>query len=445
MRLLDRMRSRALPDPETAIAMATTWSGMSGAELVAPTYESYATAAVMSNATVYALVQARMQLFAQAELKFQVLSTQRVFGTTALSLLERPWPNGTSSDLLARMELHNSVAGNAFVRRLPDRLEVLRPDWVEIVRALVRTPDGAIFEDVLGYMYYEGGMAGSVEPVMLPVDEVAHWSPMPDPVARWRGMSWLTPVLREINADASMTQHKQRFFEQAATPNMMIRYQQKLTQDAFDAVKARWQARYAGPNNAGGTVILDNGADLTVVGQSFEQMQFATTQAAGETRIAQAAGVPPVVAGLQSGLDASTYSNYAQAMRLFAFQTEARWQSAVAALAKFVTVPPGTRLWYSTQNISAMQDAETERATAAKTFAEAASTFITAGYEPQTVVDALLAGDMGLLKHTGLVSVQLQTPGSEPGQPDMPDPAEPDADDTEDNDEDDVEDDGSTP
>jgi hypothetical protein len=30
---------------------------------------------------------------------------------------------------------------------------------------------------------------------------VAHWSPIPDPLANFRGMSWLTPVLREIDAD----------------------------------------------------------------------------------------------------------------------------------------------------------------------------------------------------------------------------------------------------
>src|SRR5205823_2138143 len=30
---------------------------------------------------------------------------------------------------------------------------------------------------------------------------------------RWRGMSWLTPVLREIQADTATTRHKQKFFE----------------------------------------------------------------------------------------------------------------------------------------------------------------------------------------------------------------------------------------
>ena len=412
MRLIDRMRTRSLPEPEQAMVMASTWEH-DDRERVSPLYPSYAVEALGSNSTVFALVQARIDLFAQAEFKFQTLADQRMFGNQSLTLLERPWPNGTAADLLARMELHNSLSGNAFVRRLPDRLEVLRPDYVEILRAEVQLADGTKYDDIAGYLYWEDGL-GNGEPQALPVEDVAHWSPVPDPLASWRGMSWMTPVLREVNADLLMTRHRAKFFANAATPNLMIRYQQKLSEDAFKAVKARWQARYGGPEHAGGTVVLDNGADLTVVGSTFESMKFDALQAAGETRIAAASGVPPVIAGLQSGLDASTYSNYANAVRLFSFRTEARWQSAVAALSKFVDVPAGCRLWYSTANISAMQDAETERATAIKTFAEAASTFITAGFDPASVASALMAGDLSLLTHTGLVSVQLPNPGQAP-------------------------------
>ena len=48
-------------------------------------------------------------------------------------LLERPWPNGTTGELVSRMEWHAGLAGNAFVHRQPDRLRVLRPDWTAII------------------------------------------------------------------------------------------------------------------------------------------------------------------------------------------------------------------------------------------------------------------------------------------------------------------------
>src|SRR5205823_12554188 len=50
---------------------------------------------------------------------------------------------------------------------------------------------------------------------LLP-DEVAHWAPIPDPENAGIGMSWLTPVIRELQADWAATEHKLRFFVNGA-------------------------------------------------------------------------------------------------------------------------------------------------------------------------------------------------------------------------------------
>jgi hypothetical protein len=50
----------------------------------------------------------------------------------------------------------------------------------------------------------------------------------------------------------------------------------------------------------------------------MKQIDFKVTQGHGETRIAAAAGVPPIIVGLSEGLEAATYSNYGQARRRFA-------------------------------------------------------------------------------------------------------------------------------
>ena len=46
--------------------------------------------------------------------------------------------------------------------------------------------------------------------------------------------------------------------------------------------------------------------------------------------------------------------------------------------------------------------------------AEAAQALVVAGFTPESVTLALSAGDITLLKHSGLVSVQMQTPGQSP-------------------------------
>src|SRR5262249_25196667 len=67
----------------------------------------------------------------------------RTFGNRDLGVLERPWPNGTTGDLLARMEWHAGLAGNSFVLRQPGRLRVLRPDWTAILYGSQSEPDWA--------------------------------------------------------------------------------------------------------------------------------------------------------------------------------------------------------------------------------------------------------------------------------------------------------------
>ena len=412
MRLLDRLGTQgraALPVNDFATFMAQTWSGSKDVESVQATFASYAADGYGGNGVVYACILARLQLFAQAEFKFQNLADKRLFGSPALLPLERPWPGGTTAELLARMEQDVSLAGNAFVRRWPDRLERLRPDWIDIIHADI--PDEGP-DTVIGYVYWCDGRGGG-DSEFIPVEDVAHWSPIPDPLAEFRGMSWITPVVREVNADLAMTGYKDSYLKHKG-PNTVIRYPQKLSSETVAALRERWTARYTG-ENSWKTAVLDEGADLTVIGSTFEQMTFTGLQSAGEGRIAIASGVPPIVAGLAAGLDAATYSNYSQALKAFANGTMAfLWQSAAAALAKLVEVPGGARLWYDVTAIPALREAETLRAEAAFTWSKAAGELIRAGYEPQTVQNALTAGDMSLLKHTGAVPTALYPDGVAP-------------------------------
>jgi HK97 family phage portal protein len=413
MRLLDRVRTSSPVLPINAGQTVLTQSyAQGGYEPLLPQFESYASAGYQGNGIVFAVILARLQLFSEAEFKFRDLTTKRLYGTDALAKLEEPWPGGTTGELLARMEQDASLAGNSFIRDAGDMLERMRPDRVCTISG-VREDDVRV---TLGYGYDRDGTGDPLAEV-YPVDEVAHWSPIPDPLATARGMSWLTPVVREINADLSMTTHKSKFFENAATPNLLIRYQKKLNKGQIDELRERWNGRFQGSDNAWKTAILDEGADVTVIGQSFEQMAFTATQAAGENRIAAAGGVPGIVVGLKEGLDAATYSNYEQAMRRFADITmRPNWRSAAAALSKLVQVPAGARLWYDVTDIAALRQGEKERADTAQVMALAAGELIRVGYDPQTVAAALTAGDFTLLRHTGAIPTALYPDGKAPAQ-----------------------------
>lgn len=409
-RLIDRFgarSARALPVDEFTwpSVLAQTYAARD-LEPIQSTFLSYSTEGYQGNGIVFAVILARLNLFAEAQFKWRRESDKALFGTPELDVFKTPWPGGTTGDLLARMEQDASLAGQSFIRR-GAWLHRMRPDLVD--RVLTSGPS----PEIAGYAYWpEGRGVGPAE--FYTPDEVADWSPIPDPMSQFRGMSWLTPVAREINADRSMSEYKGAFFTNNATPNALIKYEQKLGPGAVEQIQARWSQRYGGPNGWK-TAVLDQGADFTVIGQSMEQIQFADVQAAGENRIAAAAGVPAIVVGLKEGLDASTYANYAAAMRRFADMTmRPNWRSACAALSRLVDVPAGARLWYDTTDIAAIREAERDRAEAMQVWAAAASTLLTAGYTAESVTAALTASDLTLLQHTGMLSVQLQPPGVNP-------------------------------
>jgi HK97 family phage portal protein len=253
-------------------------------------------------------------------------------------------------------------------------------------------------------------------PHIFTVDEVAHWAPNPDPEAKFKGMSWLTPVAREINADLGMTQYKQQYLNNAASPNILIKYSQRLGDATVKRIRERVESKHSGIENAFGTLVLDEGADVTIIGNTFEQMNFATVQAAGENRILIASGVPGIVVGSKEGLMAATYSNYEQAMRRFADITmRPLWRSACAALAKLVTVPTGSRLWYNTTDIAALRQGEKEMADTMLVHANAAKALKDAGYKPDSIIDALSSGDLTLLVYDKTTDDPPSPPALPPG------------------------------
>ena len=110
-------------------------------------------------------------------------------------------------------------------------------------------------------------------------------------------MSWLTPVLRELGADQALTDYKTAHVSNGATPGLVLKYQQKLSDPAVENLRKRFGARFGGAGNAGKTLVLDEGADVTVAGSTLDQLQFTAVQGAGVARIAAAAGVPLRCAG----------------------------------------------------------------------------------------------------------------------------------------------------
>lgn len=378
------------------------------------------------NGIVFACELARLQLFSEARFLYRSLDNGgrpgELFGDATLAPLRKPWFGGTTGDLLTKALQYADLGGNAFmVRRAgTDAIRLPRPDWITMVLASDRDPDPhALDAEIIGLLYHPGGRGGSTKPEVFTRGEFAHFAPLPDPLSPWRGMSWLTPIVREIQGDSAATDHKLQFFRNGATPNMVVSLDPSIGKDAFDTWVEAFDKQHTGLLNAYKTLYLGGGAKVEVVGKDLQQIDFKVTQGAGETRIAAAAGVPPVIVGLSEGLQAATYSNYGQARRRFADNTmRPLWRNFAGSMETIVPPPRNAELWYDDRDISALQEDRKDAAEIQGLRSRTVRTLLDAGYLAESVTAAVEADDFTLLKHSGLFSVQLQAPGTTPSPDD---------------------------
>lgn len=386
-----------------------------------------------SHPVVYGAIRFRTSVFSQARYQWQNVQTGNMFGNQELNILEQPWPGGSTSNLNSRMLLHGDLGGNAYIIRPErNRLSFMRPDWCTIIlgsNILTDTPALAEDAEFVGVMYSPPAGSGGGEPRIYLADQVAHFAPMPDPSFHFRGMSWLTPVIRELMPDRLATEYKMKFFQQGATPNFALKADPAVTVEQLRAFKEMIEQESGGLRNAFKTLYLGGGMDPVPLGNTFTDMDFSGLQGKAETRILMAAGVHPVLAGASEGMQGASLNagNFKQVRRNFSdIDLQALFLEAASSLQTILRVPTtltngvqvGSRLTVDPRNIPFLQDDQIDQAEIQAKQASAIATLIRDGYEPDAAVDAITTNDMRKLvgRHSGNLSVQLQPAEPQQGQ-----------------------------
>ena len=396
------------------------------AEHIDGDFAGLANGAFMSNGIVFACMNARSSLFSEARFMYRQVRSGtpgELFSKPELEILRHPWPGGTTGDLLARMMQDADLGGNSLWLRRSGRLIRLRPDWVTMIHGSHTDPQMGMWDpeaELLGYIYRPGGPNTRTEPIVYLPEEIAHYAPIPDPLAPARGMSWLTPLIREVIGDSAMTSFKNAYLVNGATPNLVVTGVPGATKDVFTEWVDAFEKGHKGIANAYKSLYLTAAMDAKVIGSDLSQIDFKVVQGAGETRIAAAAGVPAAVVGISEGLAGSSLNagNFQAAMRRFADLTmRPLWRNACGSLERIIRIPGDAELWYDDRDIPALKDDIKDYAEVQQLQAGAIRQYVDAGFDPASVVDAINAGDLKRLKHTGLYSVQLQPPMPEGPQP----------------------------
>ena len=338
-----------------------------------------------------------------------------------LRVFDRPNQDTTLNNWLWSIEDDVSYSGTAYGYRDGNTIRRLAPDHCAWLLGSdsdptwegeeMRLPHDA---EVVALIYHPNKNDTSTGRVFFPGEFYAH-KPEPDPVYWWRGESWVTSVMREILIDGQATDHFEKFFEHAATPNLVFLMDPDKTPDQVKAYADVVNRNHAGAMNSFKNMFLGGGTDVKVVGSTLESLQMKDLQGGLETRIASRAHIPGVILQIRESYAGSSLNtgNYGSARRLWSdkwFTPTAK--GLCATLETIVRPPDGARLSYDPARILFLQEDQKDAAEIMATNAQAVFQFVSAGYTPDSARDAVATNDMSKLVHSGLTSVQLQPPGT---------------------------------
>lgn len=402
------------------------------------TYQAYKpgpAADPAGNGVVFACESRRIMIFSEARFQFQGMKDGRpgdLFGGPGLGVLENPWPGATTRDLLATCELDAATYGNSYWVLEDGYLVRLDPNRVKHMTRGVRDPiTGQIIgEQLAGYVFVPE--AGNHEPAAIfSPQDIAHYKPIPSGRTRFLGQSWIEACLPDVDADHLITEHKRSTLRNGANLGVIVSLDPTMTQEQFDASVDAFEESHSGPANSGATTFLSGGVSVNTVGQTFESLALKATQGAGETRIAAAAGIHPVVVGLSEGMQGSSLNsgNYGAAKRSTVDGTIrplwGAWCGAFQPLVKNPAARRGegvVRLWYDDRDIPFLREDVTDQADIRSKDASTLRQLTDAGWDPDAATTYVDTNDIKRLlgQHTGLFSAQLQPPsdGTEPSTPD---------------------------
>lgn len=267
-----------------------------------------------SQVAVYACIMARASAVSSAPVRVyeeQDGDPKELPKHPLRQLMNRPNPMTSEAEWLLLTQVLMDATGFAAVQKVRNssgqvvQLWHLRSDWLQEIKRNQRPSD------------WEYRVPG-IEPILLKAEDVLIIAGGPSTDLGVTGMSPIAVALREVGIDNAMTDFLKLFVDTGGVPiNALVMKDAIRDQAAADFHRDLWQAAFGGFRNWGKVPILSGGMDVKKIGSSIDELAYPQLRALTEAHICSAFRVPPIIAGVQAGIDASTYSNYEQARKAF--------------------------------------------------------------------------------------------------------------------------------
>jgi HK97 family phage portal protein len=256
--------------------------------------------------------------------------------------------------------------GNTYLRKIRSTTRGVVTALQFLPQDMVR-PVGNGVNPLTHYVYTTDGRSFDI-----PVSDMIHIRYGRDPSDIRIGRAPLTAVLREIATDNTASTTAYGLLANGAMPSLIVGPDAKettvdMSMDDARQVKRQLHEDLTG-DGSGGIVVMTGAYKMDRVSLTPSELALDSVRRVPEERICSALGINPMVLGLGSGLERSTYSNYERAQ-------QAAWEDGMVpllrTLADAITADLLPEYPETQQGDFVMYDLETVRALADDMQAEA--------------------------------------------------------------------------
>lgn len=212
---------------------------------------------------------------------------------------------------------------------------------------------------IKGYEFHEAN--GEWEEIDPEKYLVVHFKwPLPDPSQPWLAQPPLRAVASAVDTDNECDRYLYALLKNDAIPRTMVKQapDRYMTPEEVQRAKAQFRERYSG-DNRGDVIIMEAGASVERLSLNLEELAFDALRKVPEARIAGALRVPPIIVGLNVGLDQATYSNYGQARLAYTQDTLVPLWRLMASEVQSALAPAfgnGVALRHDLTNVASLQE-----------------------------------------------------------------------------------------
>jgi HK97 family phage portal protein len=275
-------------------------------------------------------------------------------------LFTNPNPLMGEKELMLYTIQYMALGGNAYWYKVRNGAGRVVQLWPYHAGHITPIPGGDTW-----IQHYEYDL-GDGRTTILNTQDIIHFKwPAIDPDQPWMAQPPIRAAARETDTDNEATRYLFALLKNDAIPRTVIEMptEADITKQESERIKEQWRERYGG-DHRGDVAIMTGGAKVQRLSLNLQELAFEALSTIPETRIAAALRVPPIVAGLNAGLQRSTFANYSEARKAFTQDTLVPLWRLVESELQADLIPEFDRrltITYDTGQVEALQESEEER------------------------------------------------------------------------------------